>query len=1584
MKSYKILFLFLAVILLAGCDWFNKTTPPPNAEPDAEPDPDPIVVIEPLTAYIFIDELEEHLSQTGIMSVSYVEIVGNNARSIVGDDTTDVNSSIEMIIEGAIQALGEITLSSDVRLQAIEEILTSIMSSLEEHKADVLTADSRAIDPYASAMNQLLAQISAAAVRNLSHAGLAADEIAGGATKTVTALIGALDEGGVQAEEVPSFIQVITQSAVKSITQNTGATTSEVILQATKSITLGAVTAIDDIEVDGFNKTQVPDVIGGITRGATMAIGSIADDMAGGSGMTAADAIGDLSSEIAASVLSGADTLEYLSSGDLSEVVGMVTESSIEAVAGLAFSGVSTDSVNDSTRDILRKITKATSTAANSMTILVDSDREAVLTAIVSGASDGAQDMHQDFNQAELELLIMIDDDGDASTDAVALADILDDGLKSSMLDAVTVGIEKADNSPPVADAGMNILDVDVLEAVFLDGSGSFDPDAGSGDSIIKYYWFIVDLPEGSTSSELYQESTTESNAEFVADVAGDYTLGLQVTDSRGDYDSNYLTVSVKLPPSAQTYDGKTAQERLDGAILLRTDGEDPGAALLELKKITTYYPVTDIFSTVYMETGLCLDSLGQYDEAVVFYNRVRTEYASSDDYPEAVIHLAWIYFWNYRNTDKEDIDLAFTYFTELTGSAYSTTKYVAFALSGMGSYYSRNEEWSLARTKFNEALTHPYITNSEKFWSRYHIGETYEGTNDWDGAIAEYQTILDNSIYTQKDEGGVDEWKIFKAHERIAHVYEQTGNQTAEIAEWQKVIDNTGLSGWFRGWASCNLGNIHQNNGEDAEFLSDAILGFEASESAYINAYNLAEEDDPNTAWGYSSLMWTYKAWMVRLINEDEDHAAIFTKFINIRTMILTSGGDYPRQQIAAYMSYADYFAWDKPDRTDSDLFTAIDSAKSALYIAESRNLSEELWCRRHLAYFYQDLGWRNREEYGVNWRSYFYTAIEYVKEITIEKFPGQGEDVARVERIIADSYSGLKEYNFAIDYSEGILGSIPSYYSPERVAELWQSLVDIYNDKGNYYYHDRDEYDAAEESFNSTIIKGIEALAYLDNNGGVIDSEDERRDRLNRLIGGTYLTLGWLYRDELDDEVVAAGKFTAAIEYLEEVSDSGDSGDYYWALRDIADAKLGLYDYNGAREAYDSILEIIDDFDPDDKGRTIVDRANTYDQEFGDYDWENPTGDVKSELDGLYNEGEPAYVSAISELTSDGNSEFICRIHRDFGNYTSQYAHALFWAGEDLITLSQFNTLMDSAIDHFILAAGVDNDFEDYGQETGEARNEAGFACIDKAHRYGEWYEWNEEKGYLVAEYRGLLDDSFPHFEAVLDSLNTVSMDIDTYLDSKLGIVNSSLDMVYTYDFEMDEFGDYSDHLATAFTYLFEIIAEPDLNDWQGVDSLRNMARFNRMMNGKTVTLATGDYTFSYEQAHTLCDWVINEFSHMDDGTQAAEAQQEKGLIERDKARDARDGTIPDSNSAITFFQSAIIELEKVEPYEDGFSDDQHWIIDQAVNEKIDCYMELGDVYQARGDLGDDELALAAYTWVVTHGEYRADEAQSRIDEM
>jgi len=145
---------------------------------------------------------------------------------------------------------------------------------------------------------------------------------------------------------------------------------------------------------------------------------------------------------------------------------------------------------------------------------------------------------------------------------------IVNNGVKASTPDEVTI-TAATPNVAPNANAGpdQNVLTGNI---VYLDGSGSSDPDKGPWP--LSYLWSFFTVPADSLLTDNDISGKEQANASFTTDVAGTYEVKLTVSD--GDLSSEdtvqIIATSPNVPPNANAgsditiYTGYTAV--LDGS----------------------------------------------------------------------------------------------------------------------------------------------------------------------------------------------------------------------------------------------------------------------------------------------------------------------------------------------------------------------------------------------------------------------------------------------------------------------------------------------------------------------------------------------------------------------------------------------------------------------------------------------------------------------------------------------------------------------------------------------------------------------------------------------------------------------------------------------------------------------------------------------------------------------------------------------------------------------------------------------------------------------------------------------------------
>jgi len=123
--------------------------------------------------------------------------------------------------------------------------------------------------------------------------------------------------------------------------------------------------------------------------------------------------------------------------------------------------------------------------------------------------------------------------------DTSAVDDVVTDTSVPTDTDTTDTPDEPVDENAPVAVCSVRPNPVTPpFEAATFDGSASYDP---SGNPLSSYYWELIDIPEGSAAYLPFNSALMIPN--FYADLAGDYTARLTVTNSQGLSDTCEVTL---------------------------------------------------------------------------------------------------------------------------------------------------------------------------------------------------------------------------------------------------------------------------------------------------------------------------------------------------------------------------------------------------------------------------------------------------------------------------------------------------------------------------------------------------------------------------------------------------------------------------------------------------------------------------------------------------------------------------------------------------------------------------------------------------------------------------------------------------------------------------------------------------------------------------------------------------------------------------------------------------------------------------------------------------------------------------------
>ncbi len=130
----------------------------------------------------------------------------------------------------------------------------------------------------------------------------------------------------------------------------------------------------------------------------------------------------------------------------------------------------------------------------------------------------------------------------------------VDDGLDNHTAQAI-VEVVSAPAQHPVADAGGSAT-VDTGETVYLNGSGSFDPESDP----LTFHWSFINLPAGSllSDADINQVSASSPEASFVPDRDGRYDVALIVNDGTFDSEPDTAIITAVSRPVADAGPDRT------------------------------------------------------------------------------------------------------------------------------------------------------------------------------------------------------------------------------------------------------------------------------------------------------------------------------------------------------------------------------------------------------------------------------------------------------------------------------------------------------------------------------------------------------------------------------------------------------------------------------------------------------------------------------------------------------------------------------------------------------------------------------------------------------------------------------------------------------------------------------------------------------------------------------------------------------------------------------------------------------------------------------------------------------------------
>ena len=141
-----------------------------------------------------------------------------------------------------------------------------------------------------------------------------------------------------------------------------------------------------------------------------------------------------------------------------------------------------------------------------------------------------------------------------------------DGGLDSEADEVIITVADGEENSRPVANAGAD-QNVQLNDNVILNGGLSSD----ANNDQLSYHWQIVTRPQGSTANLLL---TNQQQSAFIADLAGEFVISLEVSDGSLTSEADLVVVNVSAENTAPTADaGDDQQTGINETVTLDGSG---------------------------------------------------------------------------------------------------------------------------------------------------------------------------------------------------------------------------------------------------------------------------------------------------------------------------------------------------------------------------------------------------------------------------------------------------------------------------------------------------------------------------------------------------------------------------------------------------------------------------------------------------------------------------------------------------------------------------------------------------------------------------------------------------------------------------------------------------------------------------------------------------------------------------------------------------------------------------------------------------------------------------------------------------
>lgn len=973
----------IVLLLLSGCaqvlDLLGDTKTKPKG-PSTSPSTLQVILIglkDDLVAQGYSPAQAKAVSDSGLASVRLANL-----------DEADLSVSIPAALEGVSKGIGQqSTLTQDQRVAGVDASVTSFVEGLSGNfEATSRSIRSiRALTANADVVSALLARISQVAVSSLKDTGIEPDrrgETAGG---VVSNMIGSLGNGGVNKALVSEALVRITQSAVESL-KDAGLSNTDALATAVASVTKGAVIAVSAITVEGVSSADYATLTSSVTSGAAEALGKIS---------TSVEEVANLVKSVAQGSSQGIVEVAKVTS-DQTVVSSMIQSATAGATSGV----MKVDTVNASAdaATMIGAITASASKALASSTI----DATVAQTAVTVGAAAAAQTaVSSGMTEEALNSAIKLVD--------AAGATVTVDTTK------VTEGITLGKNTPPAVSAGSDKT-VPVQTLVTLEAIASDDKDLA--DQLV-YQWALISKPAGSTVTV----AGTAAKTTFTPDVVGTYLVSVRVTDSLKATTEALVSVFAIKNAATTTYEGLTAEARLDKAKKLVASGDLPEAQA-EFLTILGRYPETSVTAETYFRLGQVYKDQGYNAQAVARWKEGIT--VTTPD-TEVGARGRLLYGWFLINDKGDNSDETKALFQSVA-DAQQGTPWLAEALHGLANIRWHNGDYEGGIADLESILKLTPINPDRKFWVACDIGWALTNQKKWTEAHTAFKGL---DVYVTN---GVD-----ASVSTLARYYWMF--QWWFLGDAQNDPAST-LSQLKEGRAALKDGLKDQRlNAADHAFLA-RILGesYLWREDQSRETYNLAlpifqegltyKSTDTST-WAKSERLWLQlrignaNDQLQNVAVDDAERTTFANGAVAAYQLTQTQGwgkwyGWRPAGE--AMVNAAGIYHWQLKD--DTKAFALVNQVTSSYPAAAPQ------WPKAYAYYrtgeIYRDRAYKKRDQTGTDYAADFDRAIAAFSKVEPTSFPGVDPNewfFVEKSRQIGDCYLGLMDYDSAVQYFQADL---------------------------------------------------------------------------------------------------------------------------------------------------------------------------------------------------------------------------------------------------------------------------------------------------------------------------------------------------------------------------------------------------------------------------------------------------------------------------------------------------------------------------------------------------------------------------------